>query len=179
MPRVARLLPAALWLGVHAAHAQRPSRPQPRVLVAQAAAAVDGGRADSLAQAWRASAGSGAALVLATLDRLAYRYAAADSAYVTLAALTPTGDPLGTYARLGRAEGLLARGLVVAADSAFQAAAGAARATRDSLALAESLSGAAVARLFVAGAAASAAILDSAARALPRDTPARDLAVAR
>ncbi|HEX6535271.1 MAG TPA: CHAT domain-containing protein [Gemmatimonadaceae bacterium] len=143
-----------------------------RAVVRTARRAVERDSASVLAAAWRAqlsrSPSDRAALLgLATLSRLTYRYADADSVYRALAASPAGGDAFGVYARLGEAEGLYARGLVIAADTEYTRAREGARRAGDPLAEAEAMLGLAFIRANSLGMDVGVAMVDSAGRIVP------------
>jgi CHAT domain-containing protein len=147
--------------------------PSPRAIVRQVRRAVDGDSAAALIERWTAAlardpADRAAALGLATIARLEYRYDEADGHYRTLVAPAGTaGDAIATYARLGLAWGLDTRGLARRADSAFTLARTEARARHDRAAEGEALIGVSINRGSQQGVRVGLALLDTASRLVP------------
>ena len=95
-------------------------------IVQSAVRAIEGDSAARMTALWRERVAANpsdrlARLGLATIDRLAYRYAAADSVYLQLAA-APIPDDVTRAALLGAAWGAYARGLPERADPLFERA---------------------------------------------------------
>jgi tetratricopeptide (TPR) repeat protein len=134
---------SALFTSIAVMHLllQASSAEPPRAVVAAAMEAVEGDSSKRVAQRWagRLAANPGdraAALALATIDRLEYRYRRADSLYQ---ALDDRSDAYALYAALGRVRADLLRGpfdstLALALDVAARA-----RATGDPAAAAQAL----------------------------------------
>lgn len=144
-----------------------PEQGDPRAVVRQALRAVEAGTASQLSSRWSADAARGsriARLGLATIYRLTYRYAAADSQYHRIE-LTAGAHPdrIDAYARLDHGLSLSTRGELDAARREFDAARDAARAIGDRSAEAEALVALAAWRRHSAGAAIGLATIDSAA----------------
>jgi CHAT domain len=172
----ALLLPPALLLltGLELPRSPRPSAPaEPRAIVRQALRAVEGDSAPALAAQWTARLDSQpgdrvAALGLATIARLQYRYEEADRRYSDLASAPGHArDAVTTYALLGHAWGLDLRGLAPRADTAFTRARSQARERGDRVAEAEALIGLSVNRGSQQGVKVGIALLDTAGRLLP------------
>jgi hypothetical protein len=172
----ALVLPPVLLLvaGLELPQSPRPSAPaEPRAIVRQALRAVEGDSAAALAAQWSVSLGAqpgdrAAALGLATIARLQYRYEEADQRYSDLvSAPGHARDAITTYALLGHAWGLDLRGLSARADTAFSRARSQARERQDRLAQAEALIGLSVNRGSQQGVKVGVALLDTAARLLP------------
>ncbi|MBX6330674.1 MAG: CHAT domain-containing protein, partial [Gemmatimonadaceae bacterium] len=149
------------------------SSDDPRAIARAALRAVEGDSATRVAGRWldRLTHDPGdraAALGLATIARLTYRYDAAMQRYRALVAadsLHP--DRYAIYAWLGEGAALTARGMFKPADSASLRALSAARAAHDTIAEAEALLGLAVVRSRLQSAAAGLAAADSALRLIP------------
>jgi tetratricopeptide (TPR) repeat protein len=131
----------------------------PRGVVRAAVRAVDGDSASQVAARWQ---GPAATLGLATIARLTYRYADAESLYSTLAS---AGEMYAIYADLGRGWEGVDRDVVPVAESAFARAERGA--THDSLARAEALIGLSMLRAAAEGIPVGFTLLDSAERLLP------------
>jgi hypothetical protein len=125
----------------------------PRGVVRTAVRAVEG---DSVSQVTTRWEGAAATLGLATIARLTYHYALADSLYAALG---------GVYADLGRGWEGVDRDIVPVAESAFARAERGAR--HDSLARAEALIGLSMMRAAAEGIPVGYTLLDSAERLLP------------
>jgi hypothetical protein len=149
------------------------SSDDPRTIARAALRAVEGDSAARVAGRWQARltrdpGDRAAALGLATIARLTYRYDEAMQRYQALVAadsLPP--DRYAIYAWLGEGAALTARGMFKPADSVSRRALAAARAARDTIAEAEALLGLAVPRSRLESAAAGQATADSAARLIP------------
>jgi len=151
--------------------------------VRHALRAVEGDSALRVAARWRRALSRDptdrrAVLGLATVARLTYAYAEADSQYRALLAPEPPAlgdgarDGAATYAALGVAWALDVRGSSADADTAFARARAMAQARGDRAAEAEALIGVSVHRASQHGISAGLALLDTAARLAPVD--ARD-----
>jgi CHAT domain-containing protein/tetratricopeptide (TPR) repeat protein len=144
-----------------------------RLITRQALRAVEGDSAAAVEARWRRRRDPLALLGLATLARLRYQYERADSLAHTILARADASGPVALQAHLALASASIAAGNWVRADSAYRAAAAYARATTDTSALAESLSGLAVTQGRLAGLGQALPLADS-AWAL---SPARDVAL--
>lgn len=146
----------------------------PHAVVARAEAEVEGGRAEAAAAEWSArfvrdSADRGARLGLATLARLTYDYARADSLYASL--LAREGErayAIAAYARFGLALGLRARGQQTQAHETFERAVEDARGAGDRLLEAEALLWHALARARTRGPEPARGLLERAAALVPQ-----------
>ncbi len=146
------LAPLSLLLAVAPVH--QDAGP-PRATVRHATAAVEGDSVAAVRGRWARAARAtppdrGAQLGLATLARLTYDYAAADTLYARLTG-TGTADAAAVYGAIGRGLAARARGSQRDAAQWFEHAADAARRAADHAALAEALVFAAGARARTAG----------------------------
>ncbi len=184
--RARRVMCAALLLavGAGAAGAQRAGGPaarptagrgggsDPGSVVRAAERALEHDSGAAYASRWtdavrRDPADRAAALGLATIARLTFRYDDAERRYEALLAPTQPADGVSVYARLGMAELLARQGRLPAADTAFGRAAATAAAAYDSSALVEARLGMATMRSHTRSRAAGAAMLTGLQRLIP------------
>lgn len=148
--------------GTGASRAVPPPASAPRAVVRAAVAAVEADRVAAFRDSLRRAPSPLATLGLATLDRLTYRYAAADSGYRQLQGAAEPG--VAGQAAVGLGLSLLARGALAEADG--QLAPLAARPSPDQ---AEALAHLAMVRMRTAGARAADALLVQAAALAARE----------
>ena len=191
------MLPRALPLLVALSALAAGGRESPRAVVAHALRAVEGDSVAAVARQWQDAVAADprdrlAALGLATVARLTYRYADADRAFSellsgtsaaappadTLTHTTRSPDQITAYAALGYAWSLDARGLEARADSAFVRARVLARAIEDPVVISEALIGLSVNRAAQQGIAVGIALLDTAARFAPEGVTSLQTAIA-
>jgi CHAT domain-containing protein/tetratricopeptide (TPR) repeat protein len=168
---------AVVALAAAALLASPPRRDEaPREVVRHATREVDAGRAEplraALAARLRGDAGDrGAALGLATVERLTYDYGAAESRLRALAGGGEPADPWALHARLELARARDAQGLANGLVEEFRAVAAAARRFRDPAAEAEALFDLAAQVVFTDGVEAALGAVGRGLRALPRGLP--------
>jgi CHAT domain-containing protein/tetratricopeptide (TPR) repeat protein len=156
-----------------AALAQEVAPADPRAIVRELTAAVESDRVPEARRKWEAvgirdPANPAARLALATLARLTYDYATADSLYRRLFAAAPGDDArLSAYARLGLAEGLYEQGRLGEIDQLLVQARAEARLAGDHVAEGETLAGLARVRTLSQGVEVGLALLDTGSAVTP------------
>ena len=156
----------------------RPGSESPRALLLTAARAVEGDSTAAVESRWSArvrhDADDRAALLgLATLARLTYRFARADSLFARLSVpASRAPDAYAPYVSEGRANAFMSRGDLASAEQWFTRAAAQARSIGDADARARAMLGLSAARGRTTGTAAEIATLDTVSSFIPADDPA-------
>ncbi|HET8833848.1 MAG TPA: CHAT domain-containing protein [Gemmatimonadales bacterium] len=168
--RAPLLLAVALTTLTVVAAAQAPD--DPRTVARLALRAVEADGAPALRARWGTRLAArpddrAAALGMATLDRLAYDYAAADRRYQALAGEADSADRYGIYALIGEGQGLDTRGHLAEAGQRLGRARALAHRAGDRQTEGEALLWQSFIRAQAEGVAAGFAILDTVHRLLP------------